>query len=124
MSEEKLEKQFEVYRELAKKDKKIDIAALMIDALQSHQNNLLDAKQKRWAYLVSLVAPPFGLLFAMKFYTAGKDDSKEAALACVVLTAVSILLGILFFKAVFSGAGTSLNQIQQIKPDDIQQLLQ
>jgi hypothetical protein len=124
MSEEKLEKEFEVYKQIAKEDKKIDVAALMINALQKHEANLLPEKQKRWAYLISLTVPPVGLFFALKFYLQDKDDAKEAALMCLVLTALSILLTVLFTKALLSSSGTNLNQIQQIKPADIQQLYQ
>jgi len=102
MSEEKLTKEIETYRELAKSDKKIDVAALMINALQKSESNMLTAKEKRWAYLIAIGAPPLGLLFALKFYLSDKDDSKEAALMCVVLTAVSIMILVLFTKLLFS----------------------
>ena len=124
MSEKKLEKEFEVYKELATQDKKIDVAALMINALQKHETNLTPDRQKRWAYLISLAFPPFGLLFAIKFYFSDKDDAKHVALLCVVLTCVSILLLVIFTKVLFSGTGASLEQIQQIKPDDIRSLLE
>lgn len=124
MSEEKLEKELEQYRELAKEDKKVDVASLMINALQQHRSNLLEPKQKRWAYLISLVVPPVGLFFAVKFYFSGKDDGKEAGLMCVVLTAVSILLLVVFTSALLSGSGANVDQIKQIKPSDIQELYQ
>lgn len=124
MSEESLEKEIAEYQKLAANDKKIDIASLTMSALQSHQSNHLPEKQKRWAYLISLVVPPFGLLFAIKFFLTDKDDAKQAAVICIVLTVISITLTVLFMKALLSGSGTSLEQIQQINPEDYQDLLQ
>lgn len=120
MSEEKLSKELEAYRELANQDKKIDVATLMINALQKQQTNTLTIKEKRWAYLISIGVPPFGLIFAVKFYFSGKDDGEQAAWVCVVLTAVSILIYILFAKILFSGSAATIGQIEQIKPSDIQ----
>jgi len=122
MSEEKLEKEIETYRELAKQDKKIDIASLMINALQKHESNLLPVKQKRWAYLISLAVPPVGIFFALKFYTSDKDDAKETAMICLLLTAVSILFTIFLAKSLLSGTGANLNNISNLKPQDLQGL--
>ena len=124
MDENKLAKELEAYKELAKQDKKIDVASLMINALEKHQANLLSDKQKRWAYLVSLALPPFGLIFALKFYFSGKDDGEQTAWICGALTALSVFLLILFIKVLISSSSINLNQIEQIKPADIQQLYQ
>lgn len=113
-----------MYKELAKQNKKIDVASLMINALQKRELNLLSDKQKRWAFLVSLLFPPVGLIFAVKFYFSGKDDGEQSAWVCALLTALSILLFILFTKVLFSGSGLDINQLQQINPSDIQQLIQ
>src|SRR3989344_3654009 len=86
MNEDKLAKELEVYKELASKDKKIDVASLVINALQKQEANLLSTGEKRWAYLISLGLPPFGLIFAAKFYYSGKDDGHTAAWICIALT--------------------------------------
>jgi len=124
MSEDKLAQQLEEYKKLAAEDKKIDVAALMINALQSHQLNLLSDKQKRWAYVISFTLPPFGLLFAIQFYFSGKDDGKQAAWICVTLTAVSLLLFVIFAKLIFSGSGLTVDQVKNINPQDIRDLVQ
>ncbi len=124
MDEEKLTEEIKKIHELAKENKKIDVASLMINALQKHQANLLPVNEKRWAYFISLGVPPLGLMFALKFYLSDKDDAKDAAMMCVFLTAVSILFAILFFKVFAGSTGTDLNKIQQIKPQDIQELVQ
>ncbi len=122
--DKKLETEINQLSALAKEDPNIDIASVMLSSLGQHTANTVSGKQKRWAYLVSLGLPPLGLLFALKFYFGQEDDAKNTALVCVVLTAVSILAFAILTTVMFSGSGASLNQIQQIKPTDIQQILQ
>ena len=124
MDEDKLSKELEAYRQLAKEDKNIDVAGLMIQAISKQEANMLPEKLKRWGFLVSLAVPPFGLLFAAKFYTSGKDDGKQAAWICIALTALSVFVAWLFFKVLLSSSGVSVNQLQQIKPQDIQNLVE
>jgi hypothetical protein len=76
------------------------------------------------AYLVSLGLPPFGLLYAVKYYFGDDENDKQAAKVCIALTIFSVVVFIIFSKLLFSGSGTSLQQIEQIKPQDIQQLTQ
>ena len=123
MTEEKLEKEISALRELAAKDKKIDVASLMINAIQKQDQNSLSSKEKRWAYLTSLLFPPFGLIFCVKFYFSGKDDGESAAWTCGLLTAVSILFFILFLKVLISSSGLSSQQLQDL-PNQYQQLLE
>jgi hypothetical protein len=122
--EEKLTKQVQEYAQIAKENKKVDVAALVLNAFQKQKENRLTDKEKRWGYLVSLGLPPFGLIFAFKFYLSGKDDGEHAAWICGMLTAFSILVAIIFLQILISGSGVNINQIQQIKPSDIQQLYQ
>lgn len=123
MSDQKLDEIVTEYADLAK-DKNIDVATLMMNALQQEDANKLSAKSKRWAYLISLGLPPFGLGFALWFYFSDKSDGKSTAIVCVILTAVSIIGSIILFNLVFSGSGASVEQIQQIKPADIYELTQ
>jgi hypothetical protein len=122
--EKKIEAQLNSYQELAKQNKDIDLTGLMMNALQNSEANYLSRRQKRWAYLVSIGLPPFGLLFAVKFFMSDKDDAKSAAWTCVILTIFSILAFYFFSKILFSSAGISPTQLQQIKPSDVQQLYQ
>ncbi|MEO8065702.1 MAG: hypothetical protein ABI643_02500 [Candidatus Doudnabacteria bacterium] len=124
MNEDKLAQELETYKRLAQQDKKIDVAALAIMAMQSGKADQLTDKQKKWAYIISVAVPPVGIFFAVKFYFSGKEDGQEAALICVALTAISILLFVILATVIFSSSGVSLNQVQQIKPSDIQQLIQ
>jgi Na+-driven multidrug efflux pump len=103
MDDEKLKQEIETYKELASKDKKIDVATLMINALQKHQVNLLPIAQKRWAYLFSLAIPPLGIFFVVKFYLSDKEDGTQAAVMCLILTIVSIVLTVVLIKGLLSG---------------------
>lgn len=124
MESDRLEQKVKDYVEVAKDNKNVDVAALMLNALETQNQNALSDRSKKWGYLISLGAPPLGLLFAAWFYFSDKDDGKNAAYACIALTVVSIGLFILIGKLFFSSAGVSVQQVQQIKPADIQQLVQ
>ncbi len=122
MSDQKLEELATEYAELAK-DKNIDAATLMISALQQQDQNRLSAKSRRWAYLASLAVPPVGYLLALYYYfLKDESDAKYTAYWCVALTTISLVLSVIFFNAVLSGAGVSVEQIQQINPSDIYEL--
>lgn len=114
-----------MYRQAAAENKNVDVAGLMIQALEKNTiTNTIPVSQKRWAYLIALGAPPFGLFFAAKFYFSNYEDRKDAAMICIVLTTFAFLLFSLILKSMLSGSGASLEQIQQIKPADIQELIQ
>lgn len=122
--EQELAEKFKEYQELAKTDKNIDVEKLMLAALDTRNQNLVPAKKKYTAYIVSVALPPFGLFYALKYYLSPEDDAKRVALVCVVLTVVSVLIFWITFSAVLSGLGGSVDQIQQIKPGDVKQLLE
>jgi hypothetical protein len=122
--EKKIEKQIEIYQQVAKGNKDIDMSALMMNALENRNRNFVSSKQKHWAYLVSAALPPFGLIFAVIFYLSDKDDARRVANICILLT---VLAGAAFFITgyiMFSGSGVSVDQIQQLNPQDLQKLVQ
>jgi hypothetical protein len=119
MSDNRLEQQVSEYAKLAKEDKNIDVASLMLNAI-SQTDNDVSGKTKKWAYLISIGLPPFGLLFALKFYLfSDKDDARGVANVCVILTLLSVGVIWLTAKILLSSSGTSLEQIQQITPQEI-----
>lgn len=124
MDEKKINEEIKTYTDLAKQNKDIDVAALMMNTLTTHEANILPRKQVRWAYLISVGFPPFGLLFALKFYFSNTDDGKKTAYICIALTALSILVLIITTKMFLSSSGVSPEQLQQIKSQDIEELLQ
>jgi uncharacterized Tic20 family protein len=122
--EQKLEQQFAEYQKIAEEHKDVDVASLMLRALQNENQNVVSAKSRRWAYLISIGVPPLGLLFALNYYFSDKDDGKQVAYWCIGLTVLSIVIFLLFAQGLFSSAGVTPAQIEQIKPADVQQLLQ
>jgi hypothetical protein len=123
-SEEKLTEQIREYEAVAKENKDVDVATLMLSALQKQDQNMVSSSAKRWAYFISIGVPPFGLLFAIKYYFSDELDAKTVAKVCLVLTLVAIFGFILFSKMLFSGSGVSPSQIENIKPSDIYELTQ
>jgi hypothetical protein len=120
--EKDLEKKINLYQDAAKQNPNVDVGMLMLNALQNEDKNKVSSKMKRWAYLVSLGAPPFGLLFALKLFFSDEDDARDVAWMCITLTAISVLLFAVGLKLMMSGSGTSLDQIQKITPQQIQEL--
>jgi len=122
-SEKEAAKKIEIYGRLAKEDKNVDATALMLNALEQAQQSEIDAKKKRWAYLVSVGLPPLGLIYAVKYGFGGKPDGKKTAWICVILTAVSLLASWLIAKLFLSSAGPELDQLKAIDPNDLKDLL-
>lgn len=124
MSDQELSKKFETYQQLAKENPNVDINLLMSSALANEDAKAKTGKSYRWPYLIALGVPPLGLVFAVKYYLSGEEDDKNAANICVALTVISLLLFFALGKIMFSSSGTSLQQVEQIKPSDAIQLLQ
>ena len=125
MDEKQVEQQIGEYADLAKQNQNIDVASLMLSAMNQQNSNVVSGKAKKWAYLISIGVPPFGLLFALKYFTfSDEDDAKTVAIICTVLTILSIALFWFIGSAMLSGSGTSLDQIQQITPQEIHNTLQ
>ena len=122
MSDEQLAKKLEAYQQAAKENPSIDINMLMANALAQESQKARIAKSYKWPYLVSIGLPPFGLLFTLKYYLTGDEDDKAAGRICALLTIVAVILFYAFSKALLSGSGASIEQIQQIKPQDIMEL--
>jgi len=120
--DKKIEERFSEFQALGKEDKNIDVAKLMLYSL-NQKGNVVSSKKKRWAYIISLALPPVGLLLALKYYFDDEDDARHVANMCVLITLLSLLAAWIFIKMLFSGTGTSLNQIQQINPQDLRDLM-
>jgi hypothetical protein len=125
-SEEEVTRKINDYQELAKSNKNIDVASLMINALEQAQREEVDAKKKKRAYMVSVIAPPLGLFFAVRYFFSDKDDGKRVALICVILTAIALLGAWLIGAMLFSGGGgdAALQQVQTLNVSDLQRLMQ
>lgn len=123
MSDTKLERQVNEYAKLAEENPNIDAASLIINAL-NQKENVVSSKLKKWAYLISIGLPPFGLLFALKFYLfSEEDDAARVGNICIILTIISVAFIWITMKMIFSSSGTSMDQIQQITPQMIHDTL-
>ncbi|MBI3231701.1 MAG: hypothetical protein HYZ51_01310 [Candidatus Doudnabacteria bacterium] len=122
MSDEDLSKKLETYQGIAKENPSVNVNMLMMNALEQENQKLKTSKSHKWAYMVSIGLPPFGLLFALKYYLSGDKEEQTAGNICVALTAVAVLMFYIFSKALFSGSGASIEQIQKITPQDVMQL--
>jgi hypothetical protein len=124
--DKKIEERISEFQALGKEDRNVDVAKLMMFSLEN-RGNFVSAKKKRWAYIISLGFPPVGFLLALKYYFDDEEDARHLANMCIVLTLVSLLLVWLSFKMFSSGAAgptdAQLNQVQQINPKDLQDLM-
>ena len=121
-SEKKLEDELKRYQELGQKNPQVNAQILMMNALQNRKANLVSPRAKKWAYLVSIGLPPFGLFFALRYYFGDQDDARQVAFVCTLLTVISVVGIWLLGKILFSGSGATFEQLQQINPKDLRQL--
>ncbi len=121
-TDKQLEQRFTELQKVAAENKNVDIASLMLHSLDQSNQHIIPIKQKRWAYTISLGLPPLGLFFAARYYFGSEDDGKQTAYMCILLTVASIVIAGIMIGSVFSTAGVSPKQIEQIKPADILQL--
>ncbi|MFA5872234.1 MAG: hypothetical protein WC858_05990 [Parcubacteria group bacterium] len=120
--DKKIEERISQFQALGKEDKNVDVAKLMMYSLDQ-KRNFLSAKRKYWSYIISLSLPPVGFLIALKYYFDEEEDARHVANICIILTLIALLLTWVSLKMIFSGTGTDLNQIQQINPKDIEDLM-
>ncbi len=120
--DKKIEERLSEFQALGKEDKNVDVAKLMLYSL-NQKGNFVSSKKKRWAYILSLSLPPLGFLLALKYYFDDEDDARHVANMCVIITLLALLLAWISIKMIFSGTGTSLEQIQQVNPKDFQDLM-
>lgn len=104
--------------------KKIELTEQMLQALEQPWNDAVPRKKRLTAYFVSLAFPPFGLIYAVRYYFSQFSDGKKVALYCVLLTIFVIVATTMLFNVIMSSAGVSLDQIQKINPNDIRSLVQ
>jgi hypothetical protein len=124
-TEEKVSKQIEEYKKLAEEHKGIDVASLMINALEQAQRDEIDRRKKRRAYLVSVILPPFGLFFAAYYALGDKPDGKRVAINCVILTVVTIAVAWGIGWLILSSAGPEkTSSIENINVKELERLLQ
>jgi hypothetical protein len=120
--DKKIEERFSEFQALGKENKNIDVAKLMMYSLDQ-RGNFFSTKKKYWSYIISLSLPPIGFLLALKYYFDDEKDARHVAGICAILTLTALILAWFSIKMFLSGTGTDLNQIQQINPKDLQDLI-
>jgi len=124
MNESKLEEQFKKLQELAKHDKSIDVAGLMMKALDSHQDNYIPIKEKRWAYLSAIAVPFVGFVFVIRFLMSDKEDALQTAMVCTILSCLCLILTAIVSHTLTAGLGAQGGQgLQDINPSDVYDLI-
>src|SRR5262245_60774363 len=122
-NEERLAAEIEQIQKLSKADKNINAEVLINAAFaKAHQEEAGVPHLKR-AYAVSLLAPPFGLYYAFKFFLRPEPAYRRQVWICFRLTIVSIAFMWILAKLLFVAA-PGLNDLQNINPQDIQSLIQ
>lgn len=98
--EEKLAEEIAKIQELGKRDKNINTAMLLENLLARAHSASLSHREKTRAFLVSVLAPPFGLYYFAKFWGRTETDARTTAWMCLVLTVLSVILFTVFFGVV------------------------
>ncbi|MDP3740982.1 MAG: hypothetical protein Q8R08_01485 [bacterium] len=121
-NEEKITAEIAEIQKLAKENKDIDANALIANIMARYQNTAeqLGAAQKTKSYLVSLLLPPFGIYYVIKFFIQGGTDARRVAWICLAITVLSILVTWSLSKTILSSfADTGI-----ITPGQLQELVQ
>jgi len=116
---DKLEQEVNEYAKLAKENSQIDVASLMMHALNEKSNNV-SSKMKWWVYMLSVGIPMLGFLFAAYYYFFNdKDDAQQVANICIFLSILCVGIFWITGKIMLSSSGANLQQIEQITPQEI-----
>jgi len=110
--EQQTAEKIKMYRELAEKDKNVDLAALTLKALQESQRDEIAPGKKRLAYIISAGFPPFGLFFAWHYYRSAKAGGRHVAKVCLVLTGISIAASWLISAIILASFAPQIEQLQ------------
>ena len=122
--EDKLAEEIANIQALGKEHKDIDTTAL-INNLFARQTlaDTLTPGEKTKAYLVSLLFPPFGLIYMVKFFLRDQVDARRAAWICLALTVLAGIIMIMLTNAILS-AVPGVNEIQNVNLKQLQELTQ
>lgn len=122
-NEEKIAAEIAEIQKLARENKEIDANALIANVMARYQNNSgqMPAGQKMRAYLVSLLLPPFGMYYVVKFLMQDDEAAKRVAWICLAITVGSVLATWWMAQTIFSSLG---GQLQSVSPSQLQELVQ
>ena len=123
-SEEKMAEEIARIQRRGRENKEIEPTALSNNFFQSQaQASTLTSGEKTKAYLVSLLFPPFGLIYVVKFFLRDQADARKTALVCLALTILAGIIMIVLTNSILS-AVPGVNELQNIDLKQIQELTQ
>ncbi len=117
-NEDELAAQIQKIQDLKKENKDIDTSILVSNLLAQNREESVPSGQKTRAYLVSLLFPPFGLYYFVKFIIQDSREAKRLAWTSLALTVIAILALWWMTSAIFS----SVPQLEQVQNIDLKQL--
>ena len=124
MTEQDLQKEISQYTELASKDKNVNASALVINALEHQEGDVVSVKSKRYAYLFSFLFMPLGLFVAVYYFVfSEKKDANKVALVCILISIFTFGVFLILFQIILSSSNVSTEQFQQT-PQLLNDLLQ
>ncbi len=121
-NEEQITEEIKRIEELKKTDKNIDVKALVENTFARHATDTPTSGKTR-AYLVSLLFPPMGLYYFVKFIVRDGADAKKTAWMSLVLTIIASVLTWWLLSASFS-TNSTIKDIENINLKQIQELTQ
>ena len=128
-AEKDLQAKLEEYKALAaaNPDKQIDVAALVMSAMENQEHSRVSTKARNWSYTASLLFPPVGLFIAVYFWWFNKkEDAHKIALVCIGLTVFIVAVTLVFVDVLIQSVATpaQIQGIENLNPNQFQQDLQ
>jgi len=71
-------------------------------------------KKKLWMYTVSILAPPFGLVYFFKYYHSENAEIKKVGLIAGILTMISLILTIWWTFGFFQSIQNQINSVSNL----------
>ena len=121
-SEEELAGQIAQIQALAKDNPAINAAGMIARLLEQHQSSGIPNKMRIRAFLVSVLFPPFGLYYVVKFMLRPERDARRLALICFLLTAGTLIFLWAMLNIILAPYAGQLEQIQNLDLEQIQEL--
>ena len=122
-NEDKVAAEIQRIQDLKKQNPDIDTSVLISNVFAQNREEGVPAGQKTRAYLVSLLFPPFGLYYFVKFIIQDNAEAKKLAWTSLVLTVIAIIALWWMTSAIFSSI-PELEQVQNIDLKQLQELTQ
>ena len=119
-NEQQLVAEIEKIRNAAE-DSQVNVQEAVKILFEQNKADYLPSALKVRVYLISFFFPPFGLYYAVKFwFFRTEQDARKTAWICLGITIATFLL----IGAVMQILVSSLPQLKQVGPEQIQELIE